>query len=259
MRNFNAILTIAYRDVMKFVRDPARLVGTLIFPLFFVGVLGGSLQANLGTGVGYNLLDVTFTGIFAMTLFQSTSQGIISLIEDRENDFSQEIFIAPISRYSIVFGKIAGESLVALAQGLAIVLFAVVANVSLTPARLIGLIPTAIVSCLLGGAFGIMLIGNFNSQRVANQILPYLIFPQFFLAGIFYPVRLLPWYLDILSRLSPLRYVVDFARSLFYTGSADYGKVVLASPALNLAVITAMFLLFLVVGTALFVRRERNR
>jgi ABC-2 type transport system permease protein len=116
-----------------------------------------------------------------------------------------------------------------------------------------------VVSCLLGGAFGIMLIGNFNSQRVANQILPYLIFPQFFLAGIFYPVRTLPLYLDILSRISPLRYVVDFARGLFYTGSGDYGKVVLASPALNLSVIAAMFAVFLVIGTVLFVGRERNR
>jgi ABC-2 type transport system permease protein len=222
-------------------------------------VLGGSLQANLGSGVGYNLLDVTFTGIFAMTLFQSTCQGIISLIEDRENDFSQEIFIAPISRYSIVVGKIVGESLVALAQGVAIVLFAVLARVSLTPTRLLGLLPTAAVACLLGGAFGIMLIGNFNSQRVANQILPYLIFPQFFLAGIFYPVRTLPLPLDILSRISPLRYAVDFARGLFYTGSREYDSVVLASPALNLTVVAAMFMIFLFVGTAFFVRRERNR
>jgi ABC-2 type transport system permease protein len=204
-------------------------------------------------------LDVTFTGIFAMTLFQSTCQGIISLIEDRENDFSQEIFIAPISRYSIVVGKIVGESLVALAQGVAIVLFAVLAHVSLTPTRLLGLLPTAAVACLLGGAFGIMLIGNFNSQRVANQILPYLIFPQFFLAGIFYPVRTLPLPLDILSRISPLRYAVDFARGLFYTGSREYGSVVLASPALNLTVVAAMFMIFLFVGTAFFVRRERNR
>ena len=37
----------------------------------------------------------------------------MSLIEDRENDFTQELFIAPISRYAIVFGKILGEALVA--------------------------------------------------------------------------------------------------------------------------------------------------
>lgn len=260
MRDFNAILTIAYRDVMKFLRDRARLVGTVVLPLFFVGVLGGSLQSNLGVGIGYNLLDVTFTGIFAMTLFQSTCMGIVSLIEDRENDFSQEIFIAPISRYSIVFGKIIGESLVALAQGVAIVLFAVLSQITLSPGRLLGLVATAIASSLLGGAFGIMLIGNFNSQRVANQILPYLIFPQFFLAGIFYPVQTLPWYLDILSRLSPLRYAVDFTRNLFYTpGSTEYNKVVLASPAFNLLVLAAMFVVFLVIGTTFFVRRERNR
>ncbi|HEX6121581.1 MAG TPA: ABC transporter permease, partial [Ktedonobacterales bacterium] len=133
-------------------------------------------------------------------------------------------------------------------------------NVTLSPERLLGLLPTAAVSCLLGGSFGIMLIGNFNSQRVANQILPYLIFPQFFLAGIFYPVQTLPWYLDVLSRLSPLRYAVDFTRNLFYTpGSPEYDRVVLAGPVVNLTVLAVMFAVFLVIGTALFVRRERNR
>jgi ABC-2 type transport system permease protein len=259
MRNLNAVVTIAHRDLLKFLRDPGRIVGSLVFPLFFIGVLGGSLQANLGQGAGYNLLDATFTGIFALTLFQSTTQGIISLIEDRENDFSQEIFVAPISRYAIIFGKILGETLVSLAQGASIVLFAVVGGVNLSPARLLALVPAAILSCLLGGAFGVVLIANFGSQRVANQILPYLIFPQFFLAGIFYSVKTLSLPLDILSRISPLRYAVDLTRDVFYAGRPDYEKVVLAGPLLNLVVIAAMFVVFLVVGTALFVRRERNR
>jgi len=259
MRNFNAIVTIAHRDLMKFLRDPTRIVGSLIFPLFFIGVLGGSLQSNLGAGAGYNLLDATFTGIFALTLFQSTTQGIISLIEDRENDFSQEIFVAPISRYSIIFGKILGETIVSLVQGASIVLFAVVGGVNLSAAQLAGLAPVAIIACLLGGAFGVVLLGNFSSQRVANQILPYLIFPQFFLAGIFYSVKILPLPLDILSRLSPLRYAVDLTRDVFYAGHPDYDKVVLAGPLTNLFVIAVMFVVFLVVGTAFFVRRERNR
>jgi len=33
MNNLNAILTIAYRDFLKFVRDRARLVSTFIFPV----------------------------------------------------------------------------------------------------------------------------------------------------------------------------------------------------------------------------------
>ncbi|HAE82293.1 MAG TPA: ABC transporter, partial [Ktedonobacter sp.] len=37
VREANAIITIAYRDVLKFTRDPARLIGTLILPILFVG------------------------------------------------------------------------------------------------------------------------------------------------------------------------------------------------------------------------------
>ena len=102
----SAILAIAYRDLLKFLRDPLRLVSTLIFPVIFIGILGGSFEANLGTDFGYNYLVFTFTGVLAQTLFQSSAMGIVSLIEDRENDFSQEIFVSPISRYSIVLGKI---------------------------------------------------------------------------------------------------------------------------------------------------------
>ena len=116
-REANAIAAIAYRDFLKLLRDRARMVSSFVFPMVFIGILGNSLQANLGSAAGYNILVFTFTGVFAQTVYQSTAQGVISLMEDRENDFSQEIFVSPISRYSIIFGKILGETLVALPQG----------------------------------------------------------------------------------------------------------------------------------------------
>lgn len=264
VREINAILTIAYRDMLRFLRDPSRLIGTLILPIIFVGVLGGSFQAGLGSGAGYNLLTFIFTGVYAQTLFQSTAFGIISLIEDRENDFSQEIFISPISRYSIIFGKIFGESLVALAQAIVVILFGLIIGIPLTPLRVVGLIIAGILTCLMGGAFGLLLLSGFGSQRAANQILPFLIFPQFFLAGAFSPIKAapgqtLPWYIDILSRISPLRYGVDFTRNLYYAGTPTYNRVVLESPVVNLAILVVMFLVFLVIGTFVFVRSERNK
>src|SRR5712691_11801470 len=81
------ILAIAQRDLMKLLRDRPRLVTTLVFPLLLIGVLGGSLQANLGRNVGFNFLVFTFTGVFGQTLFQTTAQGVMSLISDRETDF----------------------------------------------------------------------------------------------------------------------------------------------------------------------------
>jgi hypothetical protein len=39
-REVNAILTIAFRDFSKLIRDRFRLLSSLIFPLIFIGVLG---------------------------------------------------------------------------------------------------------------------------------------------------------------------------------------------------------------------------
>ena len=259
MSQANAITAIAYRDLLKLVRDPMRIVTTFIFPFLFIAILGGSMQAALGGVVGFNLLTATFTGVLAQTLFQSTALGVVSLIEDRENDFSQEIFVSPISRYSIIFGKILGETLVALPQGLAILLFGLVVGVPLTVENVLGMLVVAIIICLFGGAFGVILLANLRSQRAANQLFPFVMLPQLFIAGVFAPSVNLPPYLDVLSHIAPLRYAVDLMRGVFYTGTPEYSRVVLDPPLFNLGVMAVMFVAFMALGTWLFVRGERNR
>ena len=258
-REVNAISAIAFRDFLKLLRDPARMVSTFVFPLIFIGVLGSSMQANLGSAAGYNILVFTFTGVLAQTVYQSTTTGIISLMDDRENDFSQEIFVSPISRYSIILGKILGETLVAFPQGAAILLFASVIGVPLSWAQVGGLAVAGFFSALYGGAFGVMLLSLVTNRRAADQIFPFLLLPQYFTAGIFAPIKVLPPYLEILSLLSPLRYAVDLTRGIFYWGQPEYGRIVLATPLVNLGVIGVSFVIFLVIGTFLFVRSERNR
>lgn len=259
MRQLNAIITIAFRDVTKFLRDRPRILATFIFPIVFIGVLGGSFQSNLGGASGFNFLTFIFTGVVAQTLFQSAASGIISLIEDRENDFSQEIFIAPISRYSIIFGKIVGESIVAYLQVIGVVVFSLIIGVPISFDKLLLLIPAGAVVALLGGAFGVLVMSQLSTQRAANQIFPFLLFPQFFLAGVFTPIKNLPIYLLILSRISPMTYGVDFLRGLYYLGTPEYSKVVLYDPSVDLIIILAMFAVLIVVGTYFFVRNERNK
>ncbi len=259
MREVQAIAAIAYRDLLKFLRDRGRIIATFVFPLIFIGVLGGSLQANVGKEVGYNFLLFTFIGVIGQTLFQSTAAGIISLTEDREQDFSQEIFVSPVSRYSIIVGKIVGESLVAFLQVLGIILFGFVMRVPYDLIQLAQLFPFMLLCCFFGGAFGILVVSNLGSGRSSREIFPFLIFPQFFLAGIFNPIKVLPFPLDILSLISPMRYAVDLLRGIYYAGSPVYDKVVLFPVWINLLVICGVGLIFLVVGTFQFVGRERNR
>jgi ABC-2 type transport system permease protein len=259
MNELNAIAAIASRDLIKFMRDRTRLIGTFVFPFLLMSLMGGTLQLNLGRAAGFNFIGFTFTGVLGMTIFQSSAQGIASLLEDRQNDFAQEIFVSPISRYSIVLGKILGETFVALAQAVPLVFLALVLRVQLTPTQLLLLAPVAVASCLLGGAFGLAAMSVINSREAANQVFTFILLPQFFLAGVFNPIRILPWYLEVLSRLSPMRYIVDLLRDVVYTGRPEYSKVVLLDPIANLTAMAVMFVCFMVAGTALFVRRETNR
>ncbi len=254
-----AILMLAQRDLTKLLRDRARLVSELVFPIIFIGILGASLQSAFGPAIGYDFVAFTFTGVFAMTLFQTTAQGIISLIEDRETDFAQEIFVSPISRYTIVVGKILGETLVAMPVAIGVVIFAFILGVPLTLERIAALAIGGLVAAFFGGSFGVLVLSNLPNRRAAQNVFPFLMLPQYFLSGIFNPMVNQPPYLDIASRLSPMRYAVDLVRGLFYRGAPEYQAVVLQDPSTVIAIIAATFVAFMIVGTALFVRRERDR
>ena len=237
----NALLAIAYRDLLKFLRDRSRLVGTLVFPAVFIIILGGAFGAAAQSGYKFEFQTFIFLGVFAQNMWSSAATGIISLIEDRENDFSQAIFVAPLSRYTILGGKILGESLVALTQGVVIFIFGLVIGVHIAPSQMLALIPVAILICLYGGVF------------------PFILLPQFFLGGVFTPVDKFSPLLAFLSRISPLRYAVDLMRGVYYGGVEASAGAVLASQPFNLAVMAATGSIFVLIGTALFVRKERMR
>ena len=256
MSELSGVLTLAHRDLIKLLRDRTRIIADFSFPLIFIGILGTTLQAGFGAASGINLMQYVFTGVLAQTIWQSGALGVISLIADREQDFSQEIFVSPISRYSIIFGKILGESLVAMPQGIAIIAFGMILGVPFTIGTLVAIIPVLLLIAIYGGAFGVLILSRLDSQRQANQIFPFVMLPQFFLAGVFNPVMSLPLPLEILSKLSPMRYAVDVMRNIFYPSGSG---IALTDLSTNLAVIGVEFVLFMVIGTAGFVRAERNR
>ena len=259
MTELSAILAIAHRDFVKLLRDRTRLVSDFAFPLILVAFLGPALQAGFGSAGGLNLQAFVFTGVLAQTVWQSAALGVISLIADRDEDFSQEIFVSPISRYSIVAGKILGESLVALPQAAAILAVGFLLGVPLSLATILLIVPVIGLVAIFGAAFGILILSNIGSQRTANQVFPFIMLPQFFLAGVINPLHNLPWFLDLLSRISPMRYAVDLVRNVYYGFQPSAVPAEVSSAPANLAVIGAMFAVFVAVGTARFVRAERNR
>ncbi|HTZ91242.1 MAG TPA: ABC transporter permease [Streptosporangiaceae bacterium] len=255
----SALLAIAQRDVVKLLRDKLRLAVNLAFPVLLIAGLGGLLQATVGKVTGLSTIALSFTGVLAASLFQSAAAGMISIVEDRENDFSRELFIAPVSRLTLLGGKIAGESAVAVSQGVLIVAFAVAFGVRMTGWQLLGLAGTGLACCLLGAAFGLATIAALPNQRSAMQIFQFLIIPQYVLGGVLVPLAGAPRLLADIAWLMPMRYCVELMRATFYAGMPGYQRVVTVSAGVDLAVIAALTVALLAAGGALFSYRERVR
>lgn len=255
----NAILAIAARDVAKMLKSPGLLVFSLVFPVIFLGLLGGSLAQNLAEGVGFDYMQFILVGMIANTLYQMTISGVISLVEDRENDFTQEIFVSPISRYSIIIGKILGSSITSLFQLLGVFAIALVLRISLSGGDVLRLLLLSPVLCLAGGALGVFFIGFVRDPKVAGMGAILLVFPQMFLCGVLIPIRNSTGFLGLLAHILPMTYSIDLARAIFYAGQPVYTRIVLYNPLLDLLVIAGFFLAFSLVGTIMFTRAERMR
>jgi ABC-2 type transport system permease protein len=258
-REANATFAIAWREILRAIKSPVSIVFTVIFPVIFIGILGGSISQNLSGALPYAYLPFMLIGMIANTMYQGTITGVTNLVEERENDFTAELFVAPISRYSVLLGKIIGSGLASLVALVGIIAMIFVMQIPMNFGDLLRVIALAPVLALAGGSLGVFFIGFVRDPKVAGAGVALLVFPQMFLAGALIPVANSSGLLGFLASIMPMTYSIDLARNIFYAGKPEAAFTVLNSPWVDLAVTAAFFLVFTIVGTYLFVRADRNR
>jgi ABC-2 type transport system permease protein len=258
-REANAVLAIAAREVLAAIKSPVSIAFNVIFPIIFIGILGGSINQNLSQGLPYDYLPFMIIGMVANSLYQGTIVGVTNLVEERENDFTAELFVAPISRYAVLLGKIIGAGIASLAALFGIIAMVLVMQVHMDAGDLMRVVALAPLLALSGGALGVFFIGFVHDPKTAGAGVALLVFPQVFLSGALIPVAASTGLLGLLAKLMPMTYSIDLARNIFYWGKPEYVYTVLNPPLLDLTVTVAFFLVFSIVGTFLFVRSDRNR
>ena len=258
-REVNATFAIAWREVLRAIKSPVSLAFTVVFPILFIGVLGGSISANLSGALPYAYLPFMLIGMIANSMYQGTIAGVTSLVEERENDFTAELFVAPISRYAVLLGKLIGSGIAALVSLVGIVAMIFIMQIPMNAGDLLRVFALTPVLALAGGALGVFFIGITQDPKVVAVGVPLLIFPQMFLSGALIPVSASAGLLGVLAKIIPMTYSIDLARNIFYWGKPEYAVAVLNPWTLDLAVTVGFFLFFTIVGTFLFVRADRNR
>jgi len=242
----NAIYVMWIRQLKRYSRSRARIVGSLGQPLLFLLGLGfgfGSIYQRAGQG---NYIQFLAPGVIAMTvLFTSVFSGI-ELIWDRQFGFLKETLVAPVPRLAIMIGRTLGGATVAVMQGLIVVVICLAAgfrvrDFSMLPMMLGYMVLTAILFTAFGTAVASLLSDFQGFQLVMN----FMIMPMFFLSGALFPLTNVPKLLEIIATVNPLSYGVDGLR-LALIGVAHFGA------ALDLAVLSGVTVLLLFLGGYLF-------
>jgi len=245
-----SVYALWLRDVKRFVRTPSRIVGSIAMPLLFLVFLAfgfdGAAIPGLPEGVDY--LQFLVPGMVGFTMLFGASFAGLSILSDQDVGFLKEILVAPVSRTSIVLGRIAGGSTTALVQAALILLLSLPLGF-----RVQGLLslPLAFVFLVLIAVtfvgFGVALASQFSDSEGFGLIVQFVIFPLFFLSGAIYPITSFPEPVQLLALANPLTYGVDGLRAVL-VGASEYPV------ALDLGVLVLSSVVTVALGTYLFER-----
>lgn len=213
----DAVFTIWQRDMLHFTRERSRVFGALAQPLLFWLVLGTGIGSMFASRVDadINYLAFMFPGMIGLTLLFTSIFSTISVIADREHGFLKEILVSPISRSSIVIGKIAAGSTVALMQGILLLTFAPFVGLRVNPTGFLGLLLAMSVLAFALTGLGLMIAWQMRSTQGFHMIMNFFLVPMWLLSGAMFPVEGVPSIMKVLMRLNPLTYGIDAMRALF--------------------------------------------
>jgi ABC-2 type transport system permease protein len=252
MISWTAVYVLWLREMKRFMRAKSRIIGSLAMPLFFLAFLGLGFNRMVVPGVSRDVNYIRFLvpGIVGMTLlFSSTMQGL-SVLWDKEFGFLKEIMVAPVSRISLVLGRIAGGITTALIQSLLVLFLSLLLGFR---AGGVGSFLFALIFMLLIGftfiGLGLILASKMKDMQGFGIIMNFIVFPLFFLSGAFYPLANLPRFVRALSYIDPLTFGIDGLRGSLI-------KVSSLPVLVDLLVMIGFSLIMLFLGAYFFERSE---
>jgi ABC-2 type transport system permease protein len=214
--DLRAIKIVLHRELLRFFYDRTRMISQLVQPVLYLLVLGTGLGSLVSGGGGVDLKTFIFPGVIAMSVMFTGMFSAASIVWDREFGFLREMLVAPVSRTSIVVGKVLGGAVVATSQGVVIVALAGLAGVPYDPVMIVLLVLLMFAGAFTITAFGVVLAARTKKMQSFFGIMQMAMMPMMFLSGALFPLSGLPGWLSFLTRINPLTYAVDPLRHVVF-------------------------------------------
>jgi len=242
----STIYILWLRQLKRYFRSRARIIGSLGQPLLFLLALGYGFGPIYQRASGGNYIEFLAPGIIAMSIIFTALFSGIEIIWDRQFGFLKETLVAPVSRLNIMIGRTIGGATVATLQGVVVFLISLIAGFK--PTNILMIFPALIfmfLIALLFTALGTAIASLLEDMQGFQLIMNFIVMPLFFLSGALFPIQGLTGTIRFIATIDPLAYGVDGLRHTLI-------NVAYFGAGMDFIVLGAITLVLLAIGSYLF-------
>ena len=211
--------TLWWREIVRFYRQRARVVGVILSPLLFWVVIGSGFGSSFRSGQGAgqeHYLDYFYPGTLVMIVLFTAIFTMMSVIEDRNEGFLLSVLVAPVPRAAIVLGKVLGGTTLAAVQGLIFLVFSPFVGIHMTIGSFGLIVVTVFLVSFALTALGFAIAWPLDSTQAFHAIINLFLIPLWLLSGALFPLAKASAWIRWLMYANPLTYGVEALRILMY-------------------------------------------
>lgn len=247
-----------WREIIRFYRNRARVIGVLAPPILFWLVIGsgfGTSFRSSAAGADSHYLEYFFPGTVTMIVLFTSIFAMMSVIEDRKEGFLLSVLVAPVSRTVIVLGKVLGGATLATLQGLLLLAFTpAIRNAHLGFDNILPVLLTVFLIAFALTALGFAIAWPMDSPQAFHGIVNLFLLPLWMLSGALFPMDGASGWIRAIMRANPVTYGNEALRALLFPAAPA-----LTSVATSLAILALFGALMFVLAFAVARRRTRTR
>jgi ABC-2 type transport system permease protein len=228
------------RSIRQTFRRPQLIAPIILFPTLLLAIQTGGAGAAVdlpGFPPVQSFLQFMLAGAMMQSLMLAGNSGGIALAVDIEMGFTDRLFAAPISRFSIVLGRLAGVAALGLFAGGWFLAIGLIFGVTIEGGVLGAVMALALVtaSAIAIGGLGSAVALRTGSASVVQGFFP-LVFVVLFLSTAFFPQDLMVEPAKSIAAYNPLSFIVNGIRDPIVYGNSgtDLLKAVISIAAIGL-------------------------
>ncbi|WP_339383439.1 ABC transporter permease [Oculatella sp. LEGE 06141] len=211
-------------EVRKLGHDPTQLFTRAVQPALWLLVFGQVFTRIRAIPTGnLSYIDFMTPGILAQSiLFMAIFNGL-SIIWERDLGILHKLLVSPTPRVALVLGKAIAAGIRSLSQAILIYGLGYLLGVGIDWGllSLLGVIAAVLLGASLFSTLSLIVACLVKTHERFMGIGQLLTMPLFFASNAIYPIEIMPPWLQVLSYINPLTYLVDVLRSLMLLGETS--------------------------------------